>query len=590
MSGAGATLNATWAAALVDGLVRAGGIRHAVMSPGSRSTPLVLALYERDDVTLHTVLDERSAAFFALGAARASGQPALLVCTSGSAGGHWLPAVIEASAAGLPLILLTADRPPELHGCGAPQTVPQRELFAGHVRWSVDPGAPADGVDARWLRSLAALVVDHATGARPGPVHLNLPYRKPLWAPDSAAARPAPAARVIRGLPRLDDERVRSLAAELGAVERGAIVVGPLDGPPPTALLGLARWLGWPVIADVASQLRFHAHADRGLIAVGDVLARSGWAPAADLVLRVGRTPTSKALAAWLRTAGEVVLVDASGGWHDPDHVATRLLVCDPAQLAVDLVAELPGAPRSVHWLQLWTEAAGQAGDALASSCLGASALWSGTVVATLIARLPDGATLHLASSMAVRDVDAFAPRTKRAIRVTTNRGANGIDGTLATAFGQAAAGMGSRGGSHAVLCGDLAFQHDVASLRLARLVEGCALTIVCVDNGGGGIFGYLPIAAHPDAFEALFLTPQGSAANGRSAIEAACAAAEVRYRRCASSEALATALVDELERPGVGVLHVVVDREADARAHEAAWRAVAEVVGASWPAAEVTR
>lgn len=513
-----ARLNHQLATQLV-GLLASGGVTDAVISPGSRSTPLVIALHEaRADLRLHVVLDERSAAFFALGLARITGRPTLLLCTSGSAGGHWLPAVIEASRVGVPLVLLTADRPVELQGVGAPQTIDQRGLFSRHVRFEADLGAPAAGVSLRWLGPLVGRALDYATGPRPGPVHLNAPFRKPLWEPGPVASVPAPrpqAPRVLRGPPRLDEPALDALAARLSAAPRGVILAGPreraLGAEPdfPAAICALAERLGWPVLADPLSRVRFGPHDKSSVIAHGDALLRSrtfGAAHAPHLVLRFGQEPTSAAIASWAALHGRdrTLVVDPTGSWEDPSHVADAVIAASPAWLARELEARVPERTVAIAWLESWRSADRAAGMALAHHA--ADGLWEGAIHATIASALPEGSLLHLASSMPVRDADTWSPMHERAVEVVSSRGANGIDGTLAQALGAAVAW----GGPATVVLGDQAFLHDIGSLQLARAHRG-PFTAVVIDNGGGGIFGHLPIAAHPEAFEPYFLTPHQS-------------------------------------------------------------------------------
>lgn len=534
-----ARANADAAAVLARSLV-AGGVRHVVASPGSRSTPLVLAFAERTDARVHMVLDERVAGFVALGLARVAG-PVVLLCTSGSAGAHWLPAVIEARHSRVPLILLTADRPPELHGCGAPQTVPQGELFSPFSLLSVDLGAPSPEVDPRWLRTVAARLLDAARG----PVHANVPFREPLWAPGLEGAPAVEPARVLRPRPVPDEDMVCAVAARLRG--RGLIVAGPRAAAPGDRTLGpaverLAAALGWPVIAEPLSQLR------------GGAMAAIPEMEAPDVVLRFGQPPTSKRAAARLAQA-ETILVDPDGDWLDPDHAATLLLAVDPAPLCEALTPRVTACDPT--WAAAWRAADLHARARAEALCDG---WWEGAVARVVAAALPETGLLHVASSMPVRDLDTFFPPDARAA-VTANRGVNGIDGTLATAVGQALAWPGPV----AALVGDLAFVHDHAALHAARAL-GARLVVVVVDNGGGGIFGTLPVARHEGAFERLFLTPQpgdlGAMAAGQGA----------RVARVGDLGALRGALGEALRRmegdePGVTVIHAVVDRdEAKAR------------------------
>ncbi|MGM0578867.1 MAG: 2-succinyl-5-enolpyruvyl-6-hydroxy-3-cyclohexene-1-carboxylic-acid synthase [Myxococcota bacterium] len=592
----GAALHARWADTLARALL-AGGARHAVLSPGSRNTPLVLALEsaaDRGAAEVHTVVDERTAAFVALGLARISGAPTILCCTSGSAGAHWLPAVVEAERSGLPLLLLTADRPPELQRAGAPQTMDQGALFAPYVRWSADPGAPTPDADPRFLRTLGARAADVAAGPHPGPVHLNLPYREPLWAPGLEAPTPpahGDGARVIRGAPTLPRAEVDALASGLAATRRGVLVCGPLDGVAgggdrrareealADGVAALARALGWPVLAEPSSGVRERIAPDVTLVSTADALLRAeAFADAVvpGHILRFGALPTSKPVFRWLARHGldRTTLVDPAGEWRDPDHVASRLLVAEPSALARDLAERVAAQdPRPDEaWLTRWREADAAARSALGEATAG-DASWGGAVARRVMEVLPAGALLHVASSLAIRDLDGFSAPTGRGIAITANRGVNGIDGTLATTLGQA---LAWDGGPVAALVGDLAFLHDLGSLgpaaRAAR-ARGIPVTCVVVDNRGGGIFDHLPIAGHPTAFEPRFVAGQDSD------VPALCRGAGVSCEEVGDAEHLRRALADRVEAPGLHVLHVPVDRRDDLSRHRSAREAVARAL-----------
>jgi 2-succinyl-5-enolpyruvyl-6-hydroxy-3-cyclohexene-1-carboxylate synthase len=429
------------AEALVRALVDA-GVAHAVIAPGSRSAPLVLALERlvREGATLglHTIVDERAAAFFALGLARVSGRPALVCTTSGTAGAHALPAVIEADRDRLPLLVLTADRPPELHGVGAPQTVAQTQMFAPYVRLSADPGAPDAATSLAALATLAARAVAAALGAEGGPVHLNLPYREPLELADPPAPvggfRPPP--RVVQGPARLPGSEVAALARRLCQCERGVLVSGPGDLPASgaplaeraadlgRALAGLSGALGWPLVADSTSAARGHAPTEALVVTAADLLVRGApfEATPPELVLRFGQVPTSRALTQWLArpAVGETWLVDPSGRFQDPDHRATGVLAADPARLADDLTAairELGHRPRP-QWAAAWREAQAVADQRLAEAADADAGLWAGSVARAVVEALPAGGLL-------ARGVEPADPRGRR-LRRPRAAGADG--------------------------------------------------------------------------------------------------------------------------------------------------------------------
>ncbi|MEZ4432242.1 MAG: 2-succinyl-5-enolpyruvyl-6-hydroxy-3-cyclohexene-1-carboxylic-acid synthase [bacterium] len=536
-----AAANAAAAAQLAAGLADA-GVRAAVISPGSRNTPLVLALAARPDIAAHSVVDERVAGFLALGLARASGRPVVLSCTSGSAGAHYLPALIEAWHSRVPLVVVTADRPAELHGCGAPQTIDQRHLFGGFVHLSRDLPAPAPGLPDAWIRAAAADATRRAR-RRGGPVHLNAAFREPLWMPGLAVE--APAARPEAAEAPFTAPPLAALADRVTAARRGVIVAGP--GAPPLA--PLAEALGWPLLAEAA------AGPNPGRITTADALLRGPFARhRPDLALRFGLPPTAKSLNRWLHGV-DTITVDPHGDRLDPTHAAA-VVEADPAALAAALAA-LPTAP-DADWRPRWRRA-----EAIARATLDRhlrDGLWGGAIAAALTAARP--AAIHAGNSMAIRDLDLADPGPAR---VYSSRGANGIDGTIATAAGEALATAGPL----AALLGDLSALHDAGGLLHAGALDR-PLTLVVADNGGGGIFEYLPIAAHAAAFERWFLTPRSTR------LDALCAAAGVRYAEVTAAPALAPALAAAINRPGVDCVHVRVDRQDDTARHRAAWAAVA--------------
>ncbi len=552
-----AALNLAAAAALIDGLAAA-GVRDVVFSPGSRSTPLVLAADAREALRTWPVLDERVGGFFALGLARASGLPVALVCTSGSAGAHYLPAALEADRSGVPLVLVTADRPPELHDCGANQTVDQRGLLGGVGRLARDLGAPDAAALDGWFAA-GRRAAERAGDAPAGPAHLNVAFREPLWAPDAAIPPPRVAGRRLVASPAPDPGLVDALADRLGAAGRGVVHCGAGAADRPevaAAVVALARHLGWPVLAEVASGLRVGAHDPSPVVAHADGLL-GGAVPAPDLVLRLGAVSPSRRVAAWLARASATVLVAADGQRRDPDHRAETLVVAPPAPLLEALARRLPA---SAGWLSAWRAA----DDAAAATVAGADAPWEGALARAVVAAMPDGAALHLGNSLPVRDADAFAARRAGDVRVFVSRGVSGIDGALATAAGEAV----GAGRPTWALVGDLTCLHDLGGLLFVGQLRP-DLTVVVVDNGGGGIFGVLPIAQHSGAFERCFLTPQ------QFDLKALCAGCGVDYRRADDLDALRAALAPG---PGPRLIHVPVDRAASAAARAEVNAALARI------------
>jgi len=494
-----------------DELIRC-GLREAVLAPGSRSTPLAMAFGEADQrgrIRLHVRIDERSASFTALGLAKASRRPVAVLCTSGTAAANFHPAVIEASESAVPVIVLTADRPPELRGTGANQTIDQIKLYGPAVRWFCEAGTPEarPGMVGYW-RSLACRAWAHAAGLAgglPGPVHLNLPLRDPLvpdgdpqW-PESLDGRPD-----SRPWTRFAGREAAGGELELPWTERGAVVCGDGDydaGP----LLRLAEQAGWPVLAEPSSGARRGPNALRGysyLLAWGEFAA----AHRPDVIVSAGRPGLSRGQLAFLRgsppggpPARHVVIAQGPGRW------------ADPARTATDVVSEvrLAGRARSGSWLGSWQRADATASRA-ADEILDATALSEPALARDLAAALPDGALLWAASSLPVSDLDRhMAPRD--GLRVMASRGASGIDGLVSSAMGAALAHAAAGGGPAFALLGDLAFLHDAAGLVLGPEEARPDLCLVVVNNDGGGIFSTLEQAAFDAPFERVFGTPHGA-------------------------------------------------------------------------------
>ncbi len=483
--------------AFCDELARC-GMRHACTSPGSRNTPLILSLVREPRIATYSHIDERCAGFFALGAAKASGLPVAVTCTSGTAAANLAPAVIEAHEARVPLIVLTADRPPELREVGAGQTVDQIKLYGDAVKWFFEVGVhEANDESLRWIRTLACRAYATALGGAPGPVHLNFPLREPL-----VLDEPLPADDTGRagGQPYVITEppHIRSGGGDgPGPHPAGRLLIVAGAGThEPAALTAYAAGRRIPVLADPLSGAR----RGQASIAHYDLLLRDpSFADRhhPDFVLRVGELPTSKPLRTWLATLGEVpqIAFDPDGTWHDPASViAMRIHSVPPLPDQVDIE---PG------WLESWCDADAEASSAI-DETLG-DELSEPLVARRLGAWLPADATLFVASSMPVRDVEEFVAARDAPPRFLSNRGANGIDGTVSSAFGAAAVSDAPV----VLLIGDVALAHDIGGLLAARRLQ-LALTIVLLNNDGGGIFHFLPVATQTDAFEQHVATPHG--------------------------------------------------------------------------------
>ena len=550
------------------------GVTDAVISPGSRSTALALCLDARPDMSTWIQLDERSGGFFALGLGRATGRPAVLVCTSGTAAANFHPAVVEASHAGIPMIVCTADRPPELRGWGSHQTIDQVGIYGTAARWSIDLPVPEDATsDAAtgWAETAVRL----ASGSHPGPVHLNWPLREPL---EPASAVPAPVAvRVGDTRVECDPESSPELADLAGIVAghaRGVVVAGPWPG----GGLDLERrwadearrfavWAGWPLIGEPLTHVRGGSHTGSGqqlecVVATADHLLADGALAEAlrpDVAVLAGRTVTTKPVRLWLERTrpGHVVLIDPEDRW---EHAVFRLTGHVPAPVealrSLTSGATPVGRDAAGGWLDTWRQLDAAARGAADAAVDDGPLLSAGTVRA-LVAALPGGSALVATNSLPVRDLDAFVFDTGSVI-CCANRGVAGIDGSASTALGIAAADP-SR--IVALYTGDLALLHDLSGLAAAARL-GLHLVAVCVDNDGGEIFSLLPVADRvpADDFERLFRTPHGLDLCGLDGF------AGIRARRVGSAAELQQEVrtAATARRPGVDLLVVEIDRDDD--------------------------
>ncbi|HEY4398563.1 MAG TPA: 2-succinyl-5-enolpyruvyl-6-hydroxy-3-cyclohexene-1-carboxylic-acid synthase [Acidimicrobiia bacterium] len=556
--------------ALVDEWARA-GVHDACLAPGSRSAPLALALAGDDRIRVHVHLDERSAAFFALGTAKASGSPAVVLCTSGTAAANFHPAVLEASHSRTPLIVCTADRPPELRDTGAGQTVDQLDLYGRAVRWFCEVGVPEEhpGAGVSW-RSTAARAVAESVGPPAGPVHLNLAFREPLVptgaplvdAPGRADGRPW--TTVTRSIRAPDEATVARVADGVRARPRGLILAGWGSDASAEAVDRVATAAGWPVLADPISGLRRGPNA----VSAYEALLRSpGFAERhrPDLVLRLGAAPTSKPLTAWLGPEVPQLLIDPDAAWLDPARGAAERIAVDPEPLLGALADTLAPVAEPDHaWLRSWQDAERAARAALDDVLDGWETPFEGRVARDTVDALPDGATLVVASSMPVRDVEAFA-RPRTGVRFLANRGVNGIDGFVSTVLGAAAVSAGPT----VALLGDLCLLHDANGL-LGAAGRGVDATFVVLDNDGGGIFSFLPQADQPEHFELLFGTPHGVDLAALASMHGLAA------ERVEKAGEVVPALDAAIAAGGVRFVIVPTERAENVTRHRDAWQAVA--------------
>jgi 2-succinyl-5-enolpyruvyl-6-hydroxy-3-cyclohexene-1-carboxylate synthase len=540
--------------ALCDELARC-GLEHACTSPGSRSTPIVLSLVREPRISCWSHIDERCAGFFALGAAKASGRPVAVTCTSGTAAANYAPAVIEAHHARVPLIVLTADRPPELRDLGAGQAIDQLKLYGDAVKWFFEVGVEQATPDAlRWIRQLACRAYWTALFGRPGPVHLNFPLREPLVLDAPLPADPVPGR--ADGGPWVSASASAPAPAHARELPAHGVVVAGRDergGELGSAAALFAERAGYPLLADPLSGAR------RGSAAIAryDVLLRDRDFAARmrpELVLRVGDLPTSKPLRAWLQSLSAVdqLAFDAEAAWQDPDAAVSEIHAGDAT---ATLRAWTPAAPLDPGWLAVWREADGAAGAAIEHE-LG-SELSEPLVARRLGEWLPPEATLFVASSMPIRDVELYFPAGDELPRVLSNRGANGIDGTVSSAFGVAAASRGPV----VLLIGDVALAHDIGGLLAARRL-GLSITIVLLHNDGGGIFHFLPVSSQADAFEQHVATPHGLE------LEHAAALYGCIHQRARTEGELRAAVERSLASPVTTIVEVRSDREQNLALH----------------------
>jgi 2-succinyl-5-enolpyruvyl-6-hydroxy-3-cyclohexene-1-carboxylate synthase len=536
---------------LVDEFVRR-GMERACLSPGSRSTPIALALWRHPGIRVHVHLDERSSAFFALGISKATGRPVAVACTSGTAAAEFLPGLVEASMARVPLVAITADRPPELRGVGANQTIDQVGLYGRQVRFSEDAAVPSDVPDEPYWRGLGERATAAAMGAPRGPVHLNLPLREPLVpgtpiepGPVSPAGPP-----VVPPIPAPTAEEAGALLEEVRSTERGMVFAGTMSSAPP-AVAELARSLAWPLLAEPTSGLRTPGALTAGSLLLADEGFVASHVP--EVLLQVGAAATSRAGLALAARAERLLIVDPDRVVADPHRRATRTWSSDADALAARVLAEL--RPRSeTPWLRSWREADRAARRAVDDAMDGWAEPSELRVARDVASTLPSGSTLLVASSMPVRDLDAvMAPR--EGIRVIANRGASGIDGFVSTALGVAATGT-----TTVALTGDLSLLYDIGAVLWTARREPSAVFVV-LNNGGGTIFSYLAQRDLPE-LEDLFTTPHGVD------LAAVCRAAGAGHVVVARSDELGPAVERALSAGGIQVVEVPIDRERDIGRH----------------------
>ena len=581
--------------AFVNELLRA-GVQNVVICPGSRSTPLALAFAAQAGMHTWMHLDERSAAYFGLGMAKQLRQPVALLCTSGTAAANFLPALVEAKLTHVPLLVLTADRPHELRDNGAPQSIDQNRLYGTYVKWFVEVALPeATNAALRYIRTTAVRAAALTQAIPAGPVHLNFPFREPLTPepvsdqplllvaqrdPVAWQGRPGNAPYVdVRNAPAGAPAatNLAHLVDLVQRVRRGLIIVGPNDDPSlAEPIVRLARHLGYPILADALSQLRCGVHDQTLLLSGYDAFLRiDSFVESAqpELVLRFGAMPTSKPVLLYLKRYATcpLLIIDGHAGWEEPTQLASKLIHADPAALCQSLLNALEqhseDLPVSHAWVSRWQDADRVTRHAIEAAIHTFDEPFEGRVFSELADLLPNDTTLYVGNSMPVRDLDTFFHCTGERIRIMGNRGANGIDGVVSSALGaNAAAG---RDKPTVLVVGDLSFFHDLNGLLAARL-HSLNLTIILINNDGGGIFSFLPQAAYPEHFEQLFGTPTGL--DFRLAVEMYGG----QYQKVENWEQFRKLVSRGLHTGGLHVIEVQTERASNVKMHRQLW----EVVG----------
>ena len=554
---------ATFCATLVDEWIRL-GVAHAVVSPGSRSTPMAIALASNPKIALHVFHDERSASFAALGIGLQSGTPAVLLCTSGTAAAQFFAAVIEANYAHVPLLVCTADRPPELQGVGAPQTINQTNLYGTFVRKFIDVGLADDAKSSKW-RTIARDAFSATVGVNRGPCHVNLPFREPLVgvAGTLPVADSHSPVRMSADVATASERKKLSLALR---AERGIIIAGNgIDQP--RFILELAAKLKWPVVADPRSNCRVAPESSHGAMVVScaDVVLRHQ--PSAEslkptVVLRIGDPPVSKVVNQWLAQCGaEHIAVTQQPSLVDPDKVVTTHIVGSFNELFMEM-SRGADSRSETEWIGAWKRCEKNARTALDEELSKQTQLTEPSCAVTVSEAIAAGTNLVVSSSMPVRDLEWFAP-PRDGVRVFSNRGVNGIDGVVSTAVGIA---LSSKSPT-ALLIGDIAMLHDSNGL-LNLIRRDAQLKVIVIDNEGGGIFSFLPQAQamEGDQFEQLFGTPHS-----------------VDFTALAKTHGIAftwVATAEELRRelgnPATSMIGVRTDRSKNVDDHNALYSAVA--------------
>lgn len=564
-------------ASFVSELTKA-GVRDVVVSPGSRSTPMAMIMAEHPDLRVHIQIDERSAAFFALGIAKATHEPVALLCTSGTAAANYYPAIIEARYSRVPLIVLTADRPHELREVGAPQAIDQIHLYGQHVKWFMEMALPERTSEMlRYSRSTAARSVVTAKEAPAGPVHLNFPFREPLI-PNLdndqlfiMEERENQYVSVQTGRLSISDDQLKQLASEMKQYSNGIIVCGSLEQPGfAEAVTRLSSLLKFPIVADPLSQLRSGSHNGEAIIDTYDTFLRihdvkKKLQP--EVIIRFGAMPVSKALLIFLKENHQArhFVIDGGAGWRDPAFVSTDMLYCNETVFCNGLSRYLNEREADTEyktWIKINEFTRNRLNGVHADE-----PLTEGKVMSELVKMLPQNATLFVGNSMPIRDLDSFFHYNNKNIRIMANRGANGIDGIVSTALGAATVCQPLY-----LVVGDLTFFHDLNGLLAAKLYS-IDIHIIVINNNGGGIFSFLPQSSHPKHFEFLFGTPIDLDFKHAARLY------NGHYENIADMERFSSSFVQNMSKKGLRVSEITINRDLNVKMHREMWENVSQEI-----------
>jgi 2-succinyl-5-enolpyruvyl-6-hydroxy-3-cyclohexene-1-carboxylate synthase len=550
------------------------GVNKVVISPGSRSTPLAMLFAKHPNIEVYINIDERSAAFFALGMAKAEKEPVAILCTSGTAAANYYPAVIEARYSRVPLVVLTADRPHELREVGAPQAINQINLFGSHVKWFDEMALPEhSGSMLDYAKRAASRGTAYACNVPEGPVHFNFPLREPLVPDMSSSFEEGKRQTIItQGAGGISSSALERLASVLSQKRKGIIVCGPQNDPVVAeAVVRLAEKLQFPVLADPLSSLRSGPHDKSQVIDGYDGFLRIEKFKSAirpDMVIRVGAMPVSKALTLYLKDQDvDHWVIDSGGMWRDPAGIATEMIYADEAQVLNELSDVLDSAAVNEKWLDQWKTINHKTQEMTAAYHAENDPLDEGTAVRSLLETLPENSAVFASNSMPIRDLDTFFMNNDKNITVMGNRGANGIDGVVSTAMGVSASGRPTY-----LVIGDLAFYHDMNGL-LAGKMYGLNLKILLVNNNGGGIFSYLPQAKEKEHFELLFGTPAELEFSHAARLYGA------NYKKAETHEELLEALSDWESVEGLSIIEAITNRDKNVLNHREMWNNVSREI-----------